>query len=368
MINKKLMLISKVIFIIFISVFFYACGSHTHNYELNSDSSNHYYECDCGDIIDVTPHQFSWIVDKETSGFESGLKHEECEVCKYKQNELTVIDRIEVSEKDIQNIKKISLRTDDKYDLIIFSYDLKEECINYGLGGKTFYTNYYCKNDVDNYYIVSTYVDEDKYIKPRDRLRGDSDYYSNVEWIRYESLEDVQKEYNGKMISDLFMVYDVTIVKDLIHDIDYNIECKYYREIRHAFIYDLEIRDYNIYPDFILWDLRDMENTDNIFFTDLTFKTSVSEAYINEESEIFYVFNSYVIEIPSENYIRYRSREIFPFDALDPYFLEISEYLIDASFLNEIRYYFDEYRDIVYCQKVMIKAKDLKEIILGRKQ
>ncbi len=45
-------------------------------------------------VIKATGHNFEWVVDKEATREEAGLKHEECTKCGTKQNEGTVIDKI----------------------------------------------------------------------------------------------------------------------------------------------------------------------------------------------------------------------------------------------------------------------------------
>lgn len=72
----------------------YECGyngtdtpfEHTHVYgdEWKTDDENHWKECSCGDKINITAHNFKWVVDKEATTAEKGSKHEECEVCGYK--------------------------------------------------------------------------------------------------------------------------------------------------------------------------------------------------------------------------------------------------------------------------------------------
>ena len=69
-----------------------------HDYKANYsyNESKHYYECkNCGAIKGEEDHSFTWIVDKEATEEETGLKHEECNVCHYTKNENTVIDKLD---------------------------------------------------------------------------------------------------------------------------------------------------------------------------------------------------------------------------------------------------------------------------------
>ena len=61
--------------------------SHNHKYgtEWKYDETNHWHECEDGEKADITAHNFKWIIDKEATTTEKGLKHEECTVCGYKK-------------------------------------------------------------------------------------------------------------------------------------------------------------------------------------------------------------------------------------------------------------------------------------------
>lgn len=69
---------------------------HEHDYgsTWKYDDDNHYYECLCGEKKDVEKHNFEWVVDKEPTDNETGIKHEECSICHYKKNEGTVIQSL----------------------------------------------------------------------------------------------------------------------------------------------------------------------------------------------------------------------------------------------------------------------------------
>ena len=75
-------------------------GSHTHTYggSWYSDANSHWHQCtdtDCPDprasTKDSTSHTFVWKVDKAATKTQTGLKHEECTVCRHKRSENTVI-------------------------------------------------------------------------------------------------------------------------------------------------------------------------------------------------------------------------------------------------------------------------------------
>ena len=58
----------------------------THKYDNECDT-----DCNVCGYIRSAPHYFKWVIDKQETCGESGLKHEECTVCHTKRNENTVI-------------------------------------------------------------------------------------------------------------------------------------------------------------------------------------------------------------------------------------------------------------------------------------
>lgn len=78
-------------------------GPHTHTYggSWYSDASSHWHQCtdtDCPDprasTKDLASHTFVWKVDKAATKTQTGLKHEECTVCRHKRSENTVIPKL----------------------------------------------------------------------------------------------------------------------------------------------------------------------------------------------------------------------------------------------------------------------------------
>ena len=76
-------------------------GPHTHTYAGSpwySDENSHWHQCTdtgCpdryGSTKDLESHTFVWMVDQAATTTQTGLKHEECTVCRFKRNENTVI-------------------------------------------------------------------------------------------------------------------------------------------------------------------------------------------------------------------------------------------------------------------------------------
>ena len=75
-------------------------GPHTHTYggPWYADAKSHWHQCTdsacpdpSGSTKDLASHTFVWKVDKAATRTQTGLKHEECTVCRFKRNENTVI-------------------------------------------------------------------------------------------------------------------------------------------------------------------------------------------------------------------------------------------------------------------------------------
>lgn len=59
---------------------------HEYSEDYSFDSENHWYECGCGNKIDVAAHEFGeWTVTKEATETEKGSKERVCAVCGYKE-------------------------------------------------------------------------------------------------------------------------------------------------------------------------------------------------------------------------------------------------------------------------------------------
>ena len=75
-------------------------GPHTHTYggSWYADAKSHWHQCTdsacpdpSGSTKDLASHTFVWKVDKAATKTQTGLKHEECTVCRHKRSENTVI-------------------------------------------------------------------------------------------------------------------------------------------------------------------------------------------------------------------------------------------------------------------------------------
>lgn len=66
---------------------------HTSGAAYEKDENQHWHNCSvCGNVAgEKVNHTFEWIIDKQATESETGLKHEECTACKYKRSENTEI-------------------------------------------------------------------------------------------------------------------------------------------------------------------------------------------------------------------------------------------------------------------------------------
>ena len=68
---------------------------HDYSDDWSSDDTGHWHACSCGDQADVAAHSFVWVVDREPTEDQTGLKHEACTVCGFVRHEGTVIDKLD---------------------------------------------------------------------------------------------------------------------------------------------------------------------------------------------------------------------------------------------------------------------------------
>lgn len=71
-------------------------STHTHSYvdAWKTNNKKHWKECECGDKLGEAEHKFSWVIDRVATVENTGMKHEECEMCGYMRNEGTTIEKI----------------------------------------------------------------------------------------------------------------------------------------------------------------------------------------------------------------------------------------------------------------------------------
>ena len=72
----------------------HADGVHDFSDEWRSNGDGHFHECACGERADAAAHEFAWVIDREPTETEAGVKHEACTVCGFVRNADTVIDRL----------------------------------------------------------------------------------------------------------------------------------------------------------------------------------------------------------------------------------------------------------------------------------
>lgn len=72
-----------------------ATGKHTPKAGYQKDENAHWQLCSgCNEVIGKASHSFTWVEDKKATEEETGLKHEECSVCKEIRSENTEIEKL----------------------------------------------------------------------------------------------------------------------------------------------------------------------------------------------------------------------------------------------------------------------------------
>ena len=69
--------------------------------EYGHDEHHHWLICECGEHGEKEDHIWKWIEDKKPTTTEFGSKHEECEICGYKRNLNTPVDKLEEGKDDV---------------------------------------------------------------------------------------------------------------------------------------------------------------------------------------------------------------------------------------------------------------------------
>lgn len=65
--------------------------AHNFKTEWSSNGEKHWHECSlCGEKKEESSHSFEWKIDKAATATEAGSKHEECTVCGFKKDAVTI--------------------------------------------------------------------------------------------------------------------------------------------------------------------------------------------------------------------------------------------------------------------------------------
>lgn len=68
-------------------------AEHKAGTEWKHNETSHWNECinnNCGEKLNKAAHSYKWVVDKEATATEAGIKHEECTVCGYEKAEVEI--------------------------------------------------------------------------------------------------------------------------------------------------------------------------------------------------------------------------------------------------------------------------------------
>jgi len=63
---------------------------HTIGTEWLYDDQGHWHKCSCGDILDKEDHKLKWVITKEATETETGLQHQECEICGWRGEDVEI--------------------------------------------------------------------------------------------------------------------------------------------------------------------------------------------------------------------------------------------------------------------------------------
>ena len=203
-------IILKLFGIITIVFLLFGC-SHKHDFFLSKDEIYHYDKCECGKIKNKVEHSFSWIIDKEATDTEIGIKHLSCSVCGYKKEENTWIipENVNIEEVTDDVIQKQLLDikldygfvypdTELSYKYMWDGYDLENK---YGPNIEekerlyTYLTEYW-ENDNKYYliYIKKDLIDEYKIWMQEYQNKGKEDYY-NYHFSNYNEEKIIDGKY-----------------------------------------------------------------------------------------------------------------------------------------------------------------------------
>ena len=87
-------------------------NKEAHNFVEKYDANNHWLECSCGATKESAAHDFEWVIDRKATTANAGEKHEECSVCGYAKDPVSISKLATHSTSDTDNSDSTS-GTDD---------------------------------------------------------------------------------------------------------------------------------------------------------------------------------------------------------------------------------------------------------------
>ena len=87
-------------------------NTEAHNFVEKYDANNHWLECSCGATKESAAHDFEWVIDRKATTANAGEKHEECSVCGYAKDPVSISKLATHSTSDTDNSDSTS-GTDD---------------------------------------------------------------------------------------------------------------------------------------------------------------------------------------------------------------------------------------------------------------
>lgn len=176
----------------------------------------------------------------------------------------------------IQQIIKIEANNNE-----IMTYTLSDK-IRYVMEND--YTFFSAKLNNKEYTIVCGYIKEELFIPKR--LRDDK-YIENVKWVTYNNISDIKKCVDDLVFSDAFIIYDFLLEKDLVNNIDYNIDLKYYHDITNEV--EWKLHDGSLFNEeidinqILLWIPSHYVDIKDLCITDYELQNSLKIIKDNEE-------------------------------------------------------------------------------------
>ncbi len=214
-------------------------------------------------------------------------------------------------------------------------------------------TYYLVETNFDKTYILCGYVEKEEY----KILERNLEYYENLTWIKYGELDEITESYDDKIISDLFIVYDFTIKKDILKKFRHidNRSFKYYLNIKEDFENNLEIE--KPYNQFLIWCYEDFgkmqqEGTKKLIFNSYDMQHTFEVNKANKDNYI--IMNDKMVYEESNN-IKYllKGESGIYYDAIEKVAFNDDELTQYIEVNNGENY---------YLHKVKIKLKDFAEI------
>ena len=190
-----------------------------------------------------------------------------------------------------------------------------------------FYTG---KIDYSKIYVLCAYIEEAKEVGRYQRFTVPH-YYDDVTWVKYEKEEDIKETYKKLILTDTFIVYSITIYKDIISNEEYNQTYKFYYNIYYGDQFAIRPEIYSSNGEFLIQFEKNIDQIDHCEIRGIDYGAAIFYwvDYLDMRGLTF---------DDDTTYVKIKYKYVINRYDLNDYIIEEYSYEKDGEIINETQY------------------------------